>query len=145
MNKYRPTVERIKWTTTALNHVIGIQQEVDNLQIKKEEREAGFVIGTQRDVNIIYEHIIANLGTSMEEIDIGRNYDPGFWYFDDVDRQLSQDLPSDKLELAFSEVPNWRSKHAELWDANAPNNEEVWEEEVDSDSGDDNENSGDDF
>jgi hypothetical protein len=53
MNKNKPTVNRIKWTTTALNHFIDLQHDIDSIKISKTKPTAAFVKNTQEDADNI--------------------------------------------------------------------------------------------
>lgn len=137
MNKKKPTIERIKWTTVALNFFTDIQQSIDNLVISKKDQPNSFVKGTDNDIMKINNYITTKLGATTRRLLVRREFDPAYWYQQAVEKDITTRIPSDLMEICFAEVPGWHKKHAEVWDATTDNDEDLRdnaeENEVDDD------------
>ncbi len=56
MNKHRPTENRVKWTTVALNFFLPMWKDVDDLTIHHSDTPVPAMFpGTENDVNTLYK------------------------------------------------------------------------------------------
>lgn len=119
MNKDRPTLNRISWTTVGLNFFIDLQGDIDDLRISKNERDQGFAKGTLEDAAKL-THIITNqIGVVEHRVRRAQEYEKGIWYAAIQEEPLvtNNNIPeSDKLELAFSQVGDLYVKNQQMWD-----------------------------
>jgi hypothetical protein len=115
MNKNRPTVERVSWTTTALNHFLVLYEDLMSLQITKEERNTEFANGTQQDVGLIYQVISKKMRTDPREVSRKIAFDIAFWYNEEPEFDHNT-RPSDRMEEAFDQVGDLYVKHQTMWD-----------------------------
>jgi hypothetical protein len=122
MNKRRPTLHRITWTTEGLNFFLDVQGDVDDLRISQSERESGFAKGTLEDAKKLTDIIIAALGVVEHRVKLEKSYEVSFWFGAAkivVGVSLNGSSPgpiSDKLEQAFAEVGDVYVKNQEMWD-----------------------------
>ncbi len=116
MNKGKTTINRIQWTTLALNFFLRLQHELDALRNRKVGQNANFVKGTQNDADNLTTIITSKLGETPDELDQLQPYDLAFWYHVDPPDDLPDLLPSNSLEEAFTKVHSWHKRHKKVWD-----------------------------
>ncbi len=119
MNKHRPTLNRISWTTVALNFFLELQWDIDELRISKGERKQGFAEGTLEDAQKLLQNIIKQLGVVEHRVRRYMEYQKDFWFvaIQDTTGEFSDNIPeSDKLEKAFNEVGDVYVKNQQMWD-----------------------------
>ena len=135
MNKSRTTDNRVKWTTLALNWLLGLFEDVENLQIKKKDATNNFAKGTLQDAKKIYNIIAKRIGVEFKDVKVVRGWRANYWYEKDV--EIANVVPpSNIVEKSFAEVADIYIKHQKTWDnaeeveeAEEASNEEEEEEE----------------
>ena len=115
MNKNRPTARRVSWTTIALNFFLELYQDIEELRIRKKEREKGYAAGTLADADIIYNNVSKKLGVVKTRLDVVREYSVIFWYVAIPANIGELPPPSDQLETAFGKVGEIYVKHQQTW------------------------------
>lgn len=115
MNKNRPTSNRIKWTTLALNYFLDLYREIMGLTITKHERETAKAKGTMEDADIIFAWILEQVGSEPADLLEHHLFKTKFWYKRDVET-TGDEIPSDILEQAFGKVRDKYTKHQNTWD-----------------------------
>ena len=114
MNKMKPTVSRIQWTTTALNYFLDLQHDVDSLRISKNDIMATFTKETQKDEDSLTTVITSSVDVTPEQLNQNNLYDVIFWYLADAPANLPNDPPSTSLEQVFGQVHVWHKKHKKV-------------------------------
>ncbi len=117
MNKHRPTLNRISWTTQALNFFMDIYDEIKQLKITKHDRSEGLVRGTAEDVDTICVYITNKLGVTSNRINRRKTYTTNYWYTNNQKKSVENINPvSDNLAAAFEKVGDLYIKHQHTWD-----------------------------
>ena len=123
MNKGKPSEERIKVTTTALNHSMPVQRSIKKLRLKKSQEGRKYVSGTMEDVQKLRSHIL--LG-SIENTTTRRVAFKKTTWSGAANADFVMNKPvSDRVETAFGNVCDWVLKNTVML-VNSDN--EDWEE-----------------
>ena len=134
MNGHSPSLNRIDWTSIALNSCLRIQKGFRDLQISKESCQDGFVKGTLKDSKKIGDHICEVLEINTSKCQMNRKWYSNWWYKEIRVVEVLEPISS-SLEVAFQKVGDLYVKHQYVWD-NAEEVEEVSDNEF-ADSDDD--------
>jgi hypothetical protein len=140
MNKNRPTLHRICWTTLGLNFFLEFQGDIDDMRITKKEREQGFASGTLEDAAKLTALFVKHIGVVEHRVKRYKPYTKSFWYAaiqDETSEFVNHTPESDLLELAFNQVADIYVKNQQMWDdAEEVETDEENDEENDEDVSD---------
>ena len=103
MNSSRPSENRIKWTTLALNHFLPLFRSISGLRILKAPQSLGKLVrNTEEDAYVLSSWISRLLIENRGSIRQFAAWDCQIFYSDHSDLDITE--PSDKLEQAFSNI-----------------------------------------
>ena len=115
MNPSNPSLERICWTATALNHCLPLHTSIKDMRISRKERANKLVAGTTEDVQKLQQHIQTKLGLTHAALRARKRYSTALFYpQESVVERVSP--PSDALEEAFNKVADVYVMHQFNWD-----------------------------
>jgi hypothetical protein len=116
MNKGNVSENRIQWTTLALNHCLPLHNDIKNLRICKEDRRTEFPGGTVTDAHHLQAVLTTKLGVTPTNLGKFTKFKGGLWYTGEIAVDPIE-IPSDRLEMAYSNVSDFYIKHQDVWDS----------------------------
>ena len=125
MNKGKPSEERIKVTTTALNHSMPVQRSIKKLRLKHTQEGRKYVSGTMEDVHKLRSHISKVLGSTDDIAPNRVEFNKSTWAVADSADFLMLEPVSDTVETAFGNVCDWVLRNTKML---VSSDQEQWEE-----------------